>query len=59
VRERLTEIGFEHVTLDLEGYRTGSVSPEDEGESGTGADDAAEDEPLVEDVFAADYPGGS
>jgi len=26
-RRRLTEIGFEHVTLDLEGYRTGSVSP--------------------------------
>ncbi len=26
-RKRLTEIGFEHVTLDLEGYRTGSVSP--------------------------------
>ena len=28
-REHLTDIGFEHVTLDLEGYRTGSVSPGD------------------------------
>jgi uncharacterized protein len=27
-REHLSDIGFEHVTLDLEGYRTGSVSPE-------------------------------
>ena len=26
-RERLTEAGFDHVTLDLAGYRTGSVSP--------------------------------
>jgi uncharacterized protein len=29
-RERLTELGFEHVTLDLHGYRTGSVSPDGE-----------------------------
>ncbi len=27
VRDALTELGFEHVTLDLHGYRTGSVSP--------------------------------
>jgi uncharacterized protein len=26
-RDHLSDIGFEHVTLDLEGYRTGSVSP--------------------------------
>ncbi len=44
-RERLTEIGFDHVTLDLAGYQTGSVSPESEDES-------------VEDVLAADYPTG-
>ena len=30
-REHLSDIGFEHVTLDLAGYRTGSVSP-DEGD---------------------------
>ncbi len=29
VRAHLTDIGFDHVTLDLEGYRTGSVSPEE------------------------------
>ena len=27
-RDHLTDLGFEHVTLDLHGYRTGSVSPE-------------------------------
>jgi len=37
-REHLTAVGFDHVTLDLHGYRTGSVSPES---------DAASD-PLVE-----------
>ena len=41
---QFAELGFDHVTLDLEGYRTGSVSPE------------SEDEPLVEDVFAQEYP---
>lgn len=28
-REHFTDLGFEQVTLDLEGYRTGSVSPTD------------------------------
>ncbi|MFB6146617.1 MAG: ATP-dependent sacrificial sulfur transferase LarE [Halobacteriaceae archaeon] len=27
-REHLADLGFEHVTLDLAGYRTGSVSPD-------------------------------
>ncbi|MGQ3721785.1 ATP-dependent sacrificial sulfur transferase LarE [Natrialba aegyptia] len=27
VRDALSDLGFEHVTLDLHGYRTGSVSP--------------------------------
>ncbi len=44
-REHMLDLGFEHVTLDLEGYRTGSVSPEE-----------ADDEPVVEDVFAQEYP---
>jgi uncharacterized protein len=30
VRAALSELGFDHVTLDLHGYRTGSVSPESE-----------------------------
>ncbi|QLC33326.1 ATP-dependent sacrificial sulfur transferase LarE [Halarchaeum sp. CBA1220] len=29
-REHLSDVGFEHVTLDLHGYRTGSVSPANE-----------------------------
>jgi len=53
VRERLAEIGFDHVTLDLHGYRTGSVSPESEDAT----DDAtSDDEPVVEDVFGQEYP---
>jgi uncharacterized protein len=31
-RDHLTDIGFEHVTLDLEGYRTGSVSPDEDAD---------------------------
>jgi uncharacterized protein len=63
-RDRLTDLGFDHVTLDLGGYRTGSVSPAGEAESDVeadvdGDDDAAgDDEPLVADVFATDYPTG-
>ena len=54
-REHLLSSGFEHVTLDLQGYRTGSVSPDEnepehadgrstDGESGTesGAGSSAE-----------------
>ncbi len=29
VRTELSELGFDHVTLDLHGYRTGSVSPDE------------------------------
>jgi len=47
-RDRLTEIGFDHVTLDLDGYQTGSVSPENEAAA----------ESSIEDVLAADYPTG-
>ncbi|SEQ71954.1 ATP-dependent sacrificial sulfur transferase LarE [Natrinema salaciae] len=35
VRTELAELGFDHVTLDLHGYRTGSVSPETEDENPT------------------------
>jgi len=73
-REHMLDLGFDHVTLDLQGYETGSVSPatEDEptgadGESppedGVGASPGSDgtptdgaDEPVVEDVFAVDYP---
>jgi uncharacterized protein (TIGR00268 family) len=33
-REHVGDLGFDHVTLDLAGYRTGSVSPEDTPDSG-------------------------
>jgi uncharacterized protein (TIGR00268 family) len=49
VRDHLSDLGFDHVTLDLHGYRTGSVSPDED------------DEPVVEDVFAegqGDEQGG-
>ncbi|MFQ3318805.1 MAG: hypothetical protein ACI8UR_000592 [Natronomonas sp.] len=39
-REHLADVGFDHVTLDLEGYRTGSVSPSDSSD----------------DVLDAEYP---
>ncbi|WP_256418235.1 ATP-dependent sacrificial sulfur transferase LarE [Halorubrum laminariae] len=42
VHEHLTDVGFEYVTLDMAGYRTGSVSPdgnaEVEGGDNAGAD---------------------
>jgi uncharacterized protein (TIGR00268 family) len=41
-REHLSDVGFDHVTLDLHGYRTGSVSPDEEHER----------------VFAQEYPVG-
>lgn len=28
-REHVGDLGFDHVTLDLHGYETGSVSPDD------------------------------
>ncbi|SEO56640.1 uncharacterized protein SAMN04487948_103262 [Halogranum amylolyticum] len=46
-RDHLSEVGFDHVTLDLHGYQTGSVSP---------ANETYDEEPVVADVFAEDYP---
>jgi len=51
-REHLSELGFDHVTLDLQGYRTGSVSPE--GEDSTDAEPSD-----VGDLLDAEYPTGS
>ena len=42
-RDHLSDIGFDHVTLDLAGYETGSVSPESE-------------ESDVEGMLDAEYP---
>ena len=51
VRERLSDLGFEHVTLDLHGYRTGSVSPDEDATEADG-----DDEPVVANVFEQEYP---
>ena len=45
-RDHIEDCGFDHVTLDLHGYRTGSVSPEDEEQG----------EDVVADVFGQEYP---
>jgi uncharacterized protein len=51
-REQFAELGFDHVTLDLHGYRTGSVSPAD-------ADADGESEAAgTDDVLSQNYPGG-
>ena len=47
-RDHVADLGFDHVTLDLHGYQTGSVSPE--------ADDTADQEAVVSDVFDTSYP---
>jgi PP-loop superfamily ATP-utilizing enzyme len=50
VQTHLTDAGFEHVTLDLEGYRTGSVSPAEAEPSDDGTElDAG-------DVLETEYP---
>ena len=41
VREELSRLGFDHVTLDLHGYRTGSVSPA--GDEETTAESTSDD----------------
>jgi uncharacterized protein (TIGR00268 family) len=43
-REHLTDVGFDHVTLDLAGYETGSVSPDEQAE------------PDVEELLGTEYP---
>ena len=61
--EHLEDVGFDHVTLDLGGYRTGSVSPGDEEEpEGGNSDDADGD--ADRDVaggldLGKEYPRGS
>ncbi|QLG60857.1 ATP-dependent sacrificial sulfur transferase LarE [Halorarum salinum] len=68
-REHLFDLGFDHVTLDLEGYRTGSVSPAEDGtangteRSGPTAADGVETKGFDGDADPADalsreYPTG-
>ena len=46
-REHLSKVGFDHVTLDLHGYETGSVSP---------ANDAYREQEAIDNVFSQEYP---
>jgi len=48
-RDHIADLGFDHVTLDLHGYQTGSVSP---------ASEEQDDEAVVADVFSTEYPTG-
>lgn len=52
-RDHLSDIGFDHVTLDLGGYRTGSVSPANEADDGERAET---DEADAESLLDAAYP---
>ena len=51
--EHLSELGFDHVTLDLSGYRTGSVSPAADAEG-----EGEEEGDPADAIFDADYPVG-
>ena len=55
-RDHVADCGFDHVTLDLHGYRTGSVSPSEADQSGTDGD-SVRSEDVVADVFDQEYPG--
>ncbi|QZY00919.1 ATP-dependent sacrificial sulfur transferase LarE [Halobaculum rubrum] len=57
-RDHMLELGFDHVTLDLQGYETGSVSPGSEADADGEGENAVnrDGEPVVEDVFAREYP---
>ncbi|MFW6320462.1 MAG: ATP-dependent sacrificial sulfur transferase LarE [Halohasta sp.] len=54
-REHLSELGFDHVTLDLHGYRTGSVSPAADDDGKPQSTDEAND-PSIDDLFGRQYP---
>lgn len=60
-REHLSDVGFDHVTLDLQGYATGSVSPANDASAP--ADDSPESpdadaSAAIGEEFSRDYPVG-
>ena len=58
VHEHLSDLGFEYVTLDMAGYRTGSVSPGgDAGDADGDASDAGDAADTAADDSADDDPG--
>ncbi|SFR88445.1 tRNA-specific 2-thiouridylase/uncharacterized protein [Halomicrobium zhouii] len=46
-RDHIADVGFDHVTLDLHGYQTGSVSP---------AAEAEDESASADDLLGTDYP---
>lgn len=54
-RAHMEDLGFEHVTLDLHGYRTGSVSPEG-AESGDENEDEGDAKVGAGELLDAQYP---
>ena len=58
VHEHLSDLGFEYVTLDMAGYRTGSVSPGgDAGDADGGVSDAGDAADTAADDSADNDPG--
>ncbi|MBX0298021.1 ATP-dependent sacrificial sulfur transferase LarE [Haloarcula nitratireducens] len=55
-RDYIADLGFEHVTLDLYGYQTGSVSPKTEDATGDVESGEESTGPIVENVFDEEYP---
>ncbi|MFD1513171.1 ATP-dependent sacrificial sulfur transferase LarE [Halomarina rubra] len=58
-RDHCEAVGFDHVTLDLHGYATGSVSPASDADTEPEADDAPECDDSVSEVtnvFETEYP---
>ena len=53
-RDHLTDVGFERVTLNLHGYRTGSVSPGDEAATEV-AEAAGDKADSIPDILGAEY----
>jgi uncharacterized protein len=47
-RDHLAGLGFDHVTLDLAGYATGSVSPDDGADDATGPGEAGAEYPTTD-----------
>ncbi|RKD88006.1 ATP-dependent sacrificial sulfur transferase LarE [Halopiger aswanensis] len=58
-REHIADLGFDHVTLDLHGYQTGSVSPETNNARTDTSSAENSDDPVVEDVFAVEDSTGA
>jgi tRNA-specific 2-thiouridylase/uncharacterized protein len=55
-RDHIADLGFDHVTLDLHGYRTGSVSPATEDATDETAGDADTGPVSTPDPLDAEYP---